>query len=518
MAYCMDENSGIDNQAFERADCDMRNQLPPHSLDGAAAAANQTREVDSANPDASSRIQSEGESVSSANETREPADACVCRWPCRLSRPNVSNRRKSRPGGGRGFAPRAVASLLARRDAASGSRDTNGGQQQTRNSSNNNRSWNNTTEISPVHMSSNTVLNPELLPDILNSHLPPPPYSTLPPADRRQNGGGGRGTNYTPEDEPKHCCGVVVSQTVSIRWFIVMIAFVGLCCAVVGTVLGALKTTGREHLTVSLLMIGVGIVLITVSGIAWRLTSTDAPSCRMMLGLRSNEDPEPNNRFVPRIPPSYGRSHHPYAAMMYPEFQFRPPPPSYQASMQEYRLRLLLLDRQHTPSAMSMSPVSPPPTYRSHTSGRQPLSITRDSDCSRPPSYRSRTSSVVPRSRDLSTPSSTAANEIRTRVHHGSHSRDPSLSLSCLSHESLFEVHPLATAEICVGLPMDPSRAHEDEELLLQSKKDNNSVTIVQSTESSRIVNPDTVIVTVPGISASSSITVQGEVEILAHL
>ena len=61
-----------------------------------------------------------------------------------------------------------------------------------------------------------------------------------------------------PHDSPdvKSCCGISVSQTVSIRWFIVMIAFVGICCAVVGTVLGAMKASGREHLTVSLLMIG----------------------------------------------------------------------------------------------------------------------------------------------------------------------------------------------------------------------------------------------------------------------
>ena len=54
----------------------------------------------------------------------------------------------------------------------------------------------------------------------------------------------------------KNCCGVHVTQTVSIRWFIVMIAFVGICCSIVGTALGALKASGREHLTVSLLMIG----------------------------------------------------------------------------------------------------------------------------------------------------------------------------------------------------------------------------------------------------------------------
>jgi quinol-cytochrome oxidoreductase complex cytochrome b subunit len=49
---------------------------------------------------------------------------------------------------------------------------------------------------------------------------------------------------------------VVVTRTVSIRWFIVLIAVVGIICAVVGTVLGAMKASGREHLTVSLLMIG----------------------------------------------------------------------------------------------------------------------------------------------------------------------------------------------------------------------------------------------------------------------
>ncbi len=65
-----------------------------------------------------------------------------------------------------------------------------------------------------------------------------------------------RGSMYAGEESGKSCCGVMVTQTVSIRWFIVMIAFVGICCAVVGTVLGAMRSSGREHLTVSLLMIG----------------------------------------------------------------------------------------------------------------------------------------------------------------------------------------------------------------------------------------------------------------------
>merc|ERR1719337_194921 len=106
-----------------------------------------------------------------------------------------------------------------------------------------------------------------------------------------------------------------------------MIAFVGICCSIVGTVLGAMKASGREHLTVSLLMIGVGIVLITVSGIAWRLTASDAPSCRAMLGIGgSGYDDDYNGRFLARPAAAaagmtagmvnYGRTQHPYAAMM----------------------------------------------------------------------------------------------------------------------------------------------------------------------------------------------------------
>ena len=68
--------------------------------------------------------------------------------------------------------------------------------------------------------------------------------------------------------------------------------------------------------------VGVGIVLITVSGIAWRLTSTDAPSCRAMLGLGGGIDGDDcNGRFLTRpnamaaaaAAVNYGRPQHPYA-------------------------------------------------------------------------------------------------------------------------------------------------------------------------------------------------------------
>lgn len=65
----------------------------------------------------------------------------------------------------------------------------------------------------------------------------------------------GRYVEAVEIETPKHCCALLVNQTISIRWFILMIAFVGLCCSLVGTVLGTFRM-GREHLTISLLMIG----------------------------------------------------------------------------------------------------------------------------------------------------------------------------------------------------------------------------------------------------------------------
>lgn len=61
---------------------------------------------------------------------------------------------------------------------------------------------------------------------------------------------------------------------------------------------------------------GVGVILVAISGLAWRLTAgQEASSCGAVFGLgRSLDDAaEANRRFVPRLPPSYGRPHHPYA-------------------------------------------------------------------------------------------------------------------------------------------------------------------------------------------------------------
>lgn len=228
-----------------------------------------------------------------------------------------------------------------------------------------------------VSSEAQTDPDPRRLPDLLDSALPPPypqqpihiPFHIL-PARRR-------GSVY--REVPKSCCGLLSPAAVSLRWLMLLLLTVGVCCALVGTVLGATRATAPHHLTIALLMIGVGVVLVTVSGVAWRLLSQETPTCQAMLGLSGQPVPiDSSRRFFPRLPPTY--------AMMYPEFQYRAPPPSYQASMQEYRLRLLLLDRRHA--------ASPPPTYRSH-----PTSLARrglSTEYSRPPSYRSRTSSARP--------------------------------------------------------------------------------------------------------------------------
>lgn len=76
---------------------------------------------------------------------------------------------------------------------------------------------------------------------------------------------------------------------------------------------------------------GVGVILVTVSGAAWRMTAPGSTQC---LGIGSNELGRCGRR-----PGCSGRGLH---GFLYPEFQHRPPPPTYQASMQEYRLRWVI--------------------------------------------------------------------------------------------------------------------------------------------------------------------------------
>ncbi|CAG7684691.1 unnamed protein product [Allacma fusca] len=430
-----------------------------------------------------------------------------------------------------------------------------------------------------AHMQIPLPLPPPPPPPIL-VHTPP---NCLPPAAQptiryhfspavrasRRSLRASRGVSYASEDEPKSCCGMSTSQAVSIRWFIIIIAVIGISCTVAGTALGAAYSNGREHLTLSLLMIGVGVVLLTVSAVAWRLTAHESGlSCRVMLGFsrrsasRGDGGTEPNRRFVPRLAPTYGRPHHPYAAMMYPDFHYRPPPPSYQASMQEYRLRLLLLERSNptiaaaaalsSPTALTMVP--PPPAYRPYNGTlRNTGNCRNEPDYSRPPSYRSRSSGnnmhgePVGRNRTSLDPSA------GHHLHHMMlesplHSRDPSL-LSYLSQQSLADNvsvvsgHALSGAangatavvtvmqavsvgmDLSLDMEMFPSNHHAENinkgpverhdsrnlddkgmverfasnRVAKKGNQDGNLVRIVQTTDSSQVIRRESVIVTVSG-------------------
>ncbi|XP_058460477.1 uncharacterized protein LOC131436051 [Malaya genurostris] len=225
-----------------------------------------------------------------------------------------------------------------------------------------------------------TMIRPppiEIIPDILHSHLPPP-YTTLPlgatvlpapmlPAVPVHHRGAADDCRYSfpipiirsspSERSRKGCCGHWFAGP-PLRALIAVVALGGVACALGGAALGATGLAGSptSHLTAALLMIGVGVILVTVSGAAWRMTAPGAPPC---LGLGSTVD---LGRCSRRPCGRGGSTPH---GLLYPEFQHRPPPPSYQASMQEYRLRLLLLDRDRQSGRMR-STASPPPTYRSN--------------------------------------------------------------------------------------------------------------------------------------------------------
>ncbi|XP_044759953.1 uncharacterized protein LOC123317464 [Coccinella septempunctata] len=325
--------------------------------------------------------------------------------------------------------------------------------------------------------------------------------------------------DHFTEESPKSCCGVLTWKPGSLKWLIASVALVAVGCVLVGTALGTMRPAGRDHFTIALLMIGIGIVLVTISGVAWRLASQNATSCRTMLGIGSLESVDVcTRRFVPRLPPTYGRPHHPYAAMMYPEFQYRPPPPTYQASMQEYRLRLLLIDRGNTPQIQAgvQNTVSPPPTYRSHSGSliRDQTSVRNEtawSEYSCPPSYRSQAQL------------GTIEDSISV------HTRDPSLVASERAIENNVEVvnilrepQEVANLDGVVGLDSKVENSNQYKLILedcggsFENDKDDNLVTIVQTDER----NP--VIVTVSGNSStdstSSSNKLPSEIQILAHL
>ncbi|XP_053964784.1 homeobox protein 5-like [Anastrepha ludens] len=142
-----------------------------------------------------------------------------------------------------------------------------------------------------------------------------------------------------------------------VPFIIGMFALGGAACTLGGVVLGAtgLIEHTTQYLSASLLMIGIGLSLLIVAGIIWRLSSPgDADECpcyRLMETCRNCNSPYCNNRILP-------------GGYLYPEFQHRPPPPSYLTSLHECAAIGLINGAVYSGLRMN----TPPPLYRSTNS------------------------------------------------------------------------------------------------------------------------------------------------------
>uniref|UniRef100_A0A0K8V028 Uncharacterized protein n=1 Tax=Bactrocera latifrons TaxID=174628 RepID=A0A0K8V028_BACLA len=142
-----------------------------------------------------------------------------------------------------------------------------------------------------------------------------------------------------------------------VPFIIGIFALGGAACTLGGVVLGAtgLIEHTTQYLSASLLMIGIGLSLLIVAGIIWRLcTPSDADECpcyRLMETCRNCNSPYCNNRILP-------------GGYLYPEFQHRPPPPSYLTSLHECAAIGLINGAVYSGLRMN----TPPPLYRSTNS------------------------------------------------------------------------------------------------------------------------------------------------------
>uniref|UniRef100_W8BYQ3 Uncharacterized protein n=1 Tax=Ceratitis capitata TaxID=7213 RepID=W8BYQ3_CERCA len=142
-----------------------------------------------------------------------------------------------------------------------------------------------------------------------------------------------------------------------VPFIIGIFALGGAACTLGGVVLGAtgLIEHTTQYLSASLLMIGIGLSLLIVGGIIWRLcTPLDTDECpcyRLMETCRNCNSPYCNNRILP-------------GGYLYPEFQHRPPPPSYLTSLHECAAIGLINGAVYSGIRVN----TPPPLYRSTNS------------------------------------------------------------------------------------------------------------------------------------------------------
>ncbi|XP_017866817.1 PREDICTED: uncharacterized protein LOC108616249 [Drosophila arizonae] len=143
----------------------------------------------------------------------------------------------------------------------------------------------------------------------------------------------------------------------SLPFVIGIFALGGVACTLGGIVLGStgLIEHSTQYLSAALLMIGIGVSLLVISGAIWRLSLPDdvddCPCFRRMETCRNCNSPHCTNRLLP-------------GSYLYPEFQHRPPPPSYLTSLNEYAF--VYHPSAHPQAAYAAVRMNtPPPLYRS---------------------------------------------------------------------------------------------------------------------------------------------------------
>lgn len=318
-------------------------------------------------------------------------------------------------------------------------------------------------------MSSSPAMDPSL-PDLLHSHMVPPQVPPARPNQHRHqrrsassrgtgadNGGGNNGqrrhhrrsqqggqhsgisrqrrrsrtvsggsnTTATANESGmcKEPCVRCVVKVTSFRWVLVLLSILGVFCVVTGVVLAAMRAAGNSFLFLAIMFIGLGILLVIVVVVGWKCTPRGHEPLHALFGIGNFRNSRGSGQTRERRRRRHrNRDGNWYGGVLYPEFQYRRPPPSYAASMQDYQNQLQHGggDAGRGPSHPSNGvensslPNSPPPSYRSRAStahsgihiafpgsastGNTGNSGTPDGDLpgSRPPTYRSRAPSRRP--------------------------------------------------------------------------------------------------------------------------
>ncbi|KAH9513083.1 hypothetical protein Btru_035795 [Bulinus truncatus] len=171
-------------------------------------------------------------------------------------------------------------------------------------------------------------------------------------------------------------------------------------CVVTGIVLAAIRSAGNSFLFLAIMFIGLGVLLVIVVGVGWKCTPRGHEPLHALFGIGNFRHGHVRTRRPRR---HRNREGNWFGGYLYPEFQYRRPPPSYAASMQDYQNQDIPSDSVTSvvqDSTLS-APSSPPPSYRSRASTVHSgihITFNHDGDLpnSRPPTYRSRAPSRRP--------------------------------------------------------------------------------------------------------------------------